>query len=258
MIETRKVHIDSLSVTSLYLKLRANGHDLSTATGFIVTHDSKHFLVTNWHVLSGRNSETGQPLSPTAGIPDEVRIAHHLKGRLGTWQFLGERLLSPDGSPDWLSHPLGARIDVAALELKNIPDKIQIYPFDLRLADTDLNPCVAMPVQVIGFPFGLRPNAFFPIWKTGHIATDPDIDYGSRPAFLIDATTREGMSGSPVVMRVSGGYTDSSGNFNILSDVATRFLGVYSGRIHNDAEIGCVWRPKVISEILSSHNQLRP
>lgn len=248
---TGKVKIDPLSVTSFYLKLRVNANLLSNATGIIVEHNSKYFLVTNWHVLSGRHAETGKPLSPTAGIPDEVRIAHHDKSQLGVWHFVGERLLNSDGSPRWISHPEGSKVDVAAVELQNIKSNIRIYPFDLQLAEVDLLPQPAMPVSVIGFPLGLRPNAFFPIWKTGHIASDPDLDYGGRPAFLIDATTRNGMSGSPVVMRVSGAYTTSDGTYMVTGGVRTKFLGIYSGRIHDDAEIGCVWRPHVISELLA-------
>lgn len=250
-MSSRKTIIDPLSVKSLYLKLNVNGNLLSTATGIIVEHKSKYFLVTNWHVLSGRNPENGQPLSQTAGIPDEVRIAHHLKAELGTWRFTGESLLTPDGSPRWISHPRGPEVDVAALQLQEIKPDTQLYPFDLGLADVDLLPQPAMPVSVIGFPFGLRPNAFFPIWKTGHIATDPDLDYDGKPAFLIDATTRNGMSGSPVVIRISGAYTASNGKYVVTGGVQTKFLGIYSGRIHDDAEIGCVWRPHVISELLA-------
>ena len=249
---TQTVQIDPLSVTSLYLKLQVRGNLLSTATGFIVEHNAKHFLITNWHVLSGKNPDTGLPLSPTAGIPDEVRIAHHVLGRLGQWRFVREHLLDSSGTPVWLQHPPGSKVDIAALELKNISKDIQIYPFNLKLSDIKILPQPAMPISVIGFPLGLRPNVFFPIWKTGHIATDPDLDYGGRPAFLIDATTREGMSGSPVVIRTSGAYTNSEGNFVIGGGVATKFLGIYSGRIHEDAEVGCVWRPQVISELLAA------
>lgn len=250
-MSSRKTIIDPLSVTSLYLKLNVNGNLLSTATGIVVEHNAKYFLITNWHVLSGRDPNTGKPLSSTAGIPDEVRIAHHVKGKLGKWRFHGEALLDSDGDPRWISHPLGAKVDIAALELKKIKHDTQIYPFDLRLADVDLLPQPAMPVSVIGFPFGLRPNAFFPIWKTGHIATDPDLDYDGKPAFLIDATTRNGMSGSPVVIRISGAYTALNGKYVVTGGVKTKFLGLYSGRIHDDAELGCVWRPNVISELLA-------
>lgn len=243
--------IDALSLTSLYLKIQVNGQQLSTATGFVVSRGAKYFLITNRHVLSGRHPETGKLLSPTAAIPDEVRIAHHRKSALGSWQFHGEQLLKPDGSPRWLSHPKGADVDVVALELEAIGFDTRIYPLDLGLADVDLVVQPAMAVSVIGFPLGLRPNVFFPIWKTGHIATDPGIPYGGRPAFLIDATTRAGMSGSPVVARVSGGYMSSQA-YVVASGVVTKFLGVYASRIHEDVEIGCVWRPEVITEILDA------
>lgn len=247
----KKIEIDPLSLTSLYLKLNVNGSGLSTATGIVVEYDGKYFLITNWHVLSGRNPETGQPMSPTAGIPNEVRIAHHIKSRLGEWRFHGESLQASDGSPRWISHPDGSNVDVAALELQNIQPDTQLYPFDLGLADVDVLLQPAMDVSVIGFPLGLRPNAFFPIWKTGHIATDPDLPYGGKPAFLIDATTRSGMSGSPVVIRTQGAYTDSSHNYVVTGGTLTKFLGLYSGRIHDEIEIGCVWRPHVISELLA-------
>jgi hypothetical protein len=243
--------IDPLSTTSLYLKLNVNGLLLSTATGFVVEHRQRYFLVTNWHVLSGRHPDTDAPLSKTAALPDEVRIAHHLKNQLGTWRFHGERLNNPDGSPRWISHPLGRAVDVAVLELQNLQPDTQIYPFPLVSANVDIAPQPATPVSVIGFPLGLRANAFFPIWKTGHIATDPDLDYEGKPAFLIDATTREGMSGSPVVLRTSGPYLTSTGNTVLGGGVLTKFLGVYASRIHDDAEIGCVWRPKVILDILN-------
>ena len=123
---------------------------------------------------------------------------------------------------------------------------------DMSLADTDVIAQPAMPVSIIGFPYGLATAGAWPIWKTGHIASDPDLDYDGRPAFLIDATTRGGMSGSPVVLRLSGGYNTKNGKQILAGGIATKFLGVYSGRIHADAEIGMVWRPHVINEILEN------
>lgn len=246
------IRIDPLSVTSLYLKLQVNGKQLSTATGFVVEHSGKHFLISNWHVFAGRHPDTDKPLSPTAGIPDEVRIAHHHKNELGLWQFHAESLKNEDNSPRWLAHQKGKEIDVAALELRNLTPDIALFPFNMSLAETDILTYPGMQVSIIGFPFGLRPNVFFPIWKTGHIATDPDLPYKGQSAFLIDATTRSGMSGSPVVARISGGYTNSKNIYVISGGVLTKFLGIYSDRIHNEAEIGCVWRPNVITELLET------
>ena len=242
------MRIDPLSVTSLFLDVFANGHKISTATGFVVERTGKFFLITNWHVFSGRNSETTQLLSSTGAIPDEIRVAHHLAQSLGEWRFVSERLLSEDGAPAWIEHPLRGQVDVAAIELRNTSG-LRFYPLDLRLEHVDLEVYPGMPVHVIGFPLGLRPSASFAIWKTGHIASDPDYPYLGLPAFLIDPTTRGGMSGSPVVARATGNHLTSLG-MNISSLVKTRFLGVYSSRIHEYAEIGTVWWPSVVSEVL--------
>lgn len=244
----RRINIDPLSVRSLLLQLRVGGNDLSTATGFVVEVDAKKILISSWHVFAGRDPDTGQPLSPTAGIPDEVRIVHHGPS-LGSWHITSEPLLQGDQAL-WLAHPDGQRMDLAGLELRNLPEAVAIYSFDTNLADVDLVAQPAMPVSIIGFPFGISVAGAWPIWKTGHIATDPDLDYDDRPAFLIDATTRGGMSGSPVVVRLSGGFQTSAG-YTLAGGLTTKFLGVYSGRIHDSAEIGRVWRPEVVTQLLT-------
>jgi hypothetical protein len=240
---------DTLSITCLNLKLYFGEIHLSTATGFVVQYKDQNFLVTNWHVLSGRNAETEQPLSSKASIPDQVRIAHNVKGKTGHWTFYGERLLNDDGSRRWIEHPRGPSIDVACLPLHDVADEVQLYPLNLKSADVDLVLYPGMPVSVIGFLLGLRPNAFFGIWKAGHIASDPDLARGEDASILIDATTREGMSGAPVFARTFGHRMTSRG-LEIGVGLTTRFLGIYSGRIHKDSEIGRVWHPRVIVELL--------
>ena len=244
--------ISDLSAQSVFLKQTADGHDLGTATGFIVEHNSRPYLITNWHVLTGKNPDTNDLINYDY-CPDEIVILHHVRNRLGTWIQQIEPLEDLAGNPRWIEHPRGSQVDVVALPLQIIPEvdnAIQLYPFDLSLAHTDLKIEPAMTVSIIGYPFGLHSDRW-PIWKTGHIATDPDLNFEGKPAFLIDATTRPGMSGSPVVVRMWGAYLDNAGNYNIGCG-ATRFLGVYSGTIYETSEIGRVWRPQVIDEILNS------
>jgi hypothetical protein len=243
--------VDPLSARSLFLVLASKGQDMGSATGFVVEHLGKPYLITNWHVLSGRKPETNDPLDPKGSLPDEIRIVHHGK-TLGTWVVRAERLNDKDGNPRRIQHKLGSKIDVAALPLLAIDDQVQLYPFDLALAGADMIPVVAMPVSIIGFPLGLTGPGVFPIWKTGHIASDPDLDYGGTPSFLIDATTRGGMSGSPVVLRLTGGFEMRKGGFILAgSGISTLFLGVYSGRLNDQSEIGKVWKPQLVSEILA-------
>jgi hypothetical protein len=173
---------------------------------------------------------------------------HSVKGL--DWRFEIVEPLHDSNGPRWLEHPTRRDIDVVALPLSSVGGDVKLYPFDLALADIDMIPEPAMPVAIIGYPFGLATGGAWPIWKTGHIASDPDLDYNGRPAFLIDATTRGGMSGSPVVLRLHGGYRTSKNHYVISGGTSTRFLGVYSGRIHGQAEIGHVWRSHVVNEIL--------
>jgi len=251
MVTQEKMGIDPLSARSLYLKLMFQGQALGPATGFIVEWNDQWHLITNWHVVSGRHPETSKLLSPTAAIPDEIEIRHHSK-KFGTWVTCVERLMDYQGNPRWFEHPSGCQVDVVALPLQAIDAQVKIYSFPLSLADTDMIPTVAMPVSIIGFPLGLATAGSFPIWKTGHIASDPGLNYDDKPAFLIDATTRGGMSGSPVVLRLLGGFETRSGRKIIgQTGPSTRFLGVYSGRTHGDSEIGIVWRPHVITDIFN-------
>lgn len=243
------INIDPLSCNSLYLTIKNNEDMLGMATGFIVEKENVNYLVTNWHVLSGRHPETNKILNPKGLVPLEVLIWHHSKN-LGTWILKAEKLYTDSGEKRWKEHKLGRKIDIVALPLENLPNDIQLYPFNLSLANTDIRVEIATPVSIIGFPLGLSAGGKFPIWKTGHIASEPDINYNGEPIFLIDATTRGGMSGSPVIFRSRGQYKDIKGNTIISAGTTTRFLGIYSGRLPRDSEIGRIWKSYLIEEIL--------
>src|SRR6266436_1654244 len=94
--EIKTVHVALPSIQSLFLELRFNGQPLSTATGFIVEKASQPLLVTNRHVVTGRHNTTGEPLSPTGGLPNEVAILQNRKGCLGEWVWRVEALLDGD------------------------------------------------------------------------------------------------------------------------------------------------------------------
>lgn len=252
MTASKTIRIDPLSGISLIIQSRVKDQPLGTSTGFCIVAKSKTYLITNRHVVTGRDSDTGQVLSPTGAVPEEFLITHHGAGRLGTWVIKSEKLYDADQKPRWVGHPFGGNIDVIALPLNNLGSDVAIYPLDLALANTDVRVQVAMPVSIVGFPLGLSIGGAWPIWKTGHVASDPDIDHDGKPVFLIDATTRGGMSGSPVILRLFGGYETSAGNYILSGGQATKFLGIYSGRLHDQSEIGRVFRPSVISDILET------
>lgn len=52
--------IDLFSLTTVPLDLCANGNTVGNATGFVWKDREQHYLITNWHVVTGRNAQTGK------------------------------------------------------------------------------------------------------------------------------------------------------------------------------------------------------
>lgn len=155
-------------------------------------------------------------------------------------------LLDPEGRPRWLEHPLfGADIDVIALDIGSAPPLgTQVCPIDL---ETELAAQIRLAVMdqafVTGFPLQARttPNSL-PVYKSGTIASEPAV-FDSQPRIYIDGKTKAGMSGSPVMVKRSGGLAGKDGR-TALEDL--HFVGIYSGRDRQEpsefeAELGIVW-----------------
>lgn len=224
---------------------------LATGTGFCVEFSDKVFLITNRHNLSGRRPDTNEIVHPTLATPDAVTIAHPAAGRLGTWVTRRERLLDDNGAPLWLEHPTyGRRVDVVALELSQL-EGVQIYAHDPWADGPDLLNGVSVDVSVIGFPFGLTGGGAFGIWTRGTVATEPAVDFNDLPLFLIDSRTRPGQSGSPVLIYSAGGAVAlNGGNTGVFAGPVEKFVGVYSGRVNAQSDLGFVWKASVVRELL--------
>ena len=55
-------------------------------------------------------------------------------------------------------------------------------------------------VHAIGYPLGWKDRANkLPVWKAGHVASEPEEQFDSEPRILIDITGRLGLSGAPVI-----------------------------------------------------------
>ena len=175
----------------------------------------------------------------------------HVRDRLGTWQLHEFDLFDQNVSPKWTE---SQNTDVILLPV-NLPPNLTYYPVDASLEHTDIGLSPSSDVSIVGYPNGQTATGKFPLWKTGHIATDFEADYFSSPSFLIDATTKQGMSGSPVYARRAGSYQTSNGDLVMITGIATKFLGIYSGRIPEedgmDSSIGIVWKASVLEDLLA-------
>ncbi|HWX64315.1 hypothetical protein [Bradyrhizobium sp.] len=115
---------------------------------------------------------------------------------------------------------------------------------------------VGPEVFILDFPLGLALQGVLPIWKRGSIAFEPLVAIDNNlPIFIVDAATRHGISGSPVVY-FGRELTNTSG---VAAQAPPTFpepwlLGVYAGRRGASPEeteiaFGRVWHCRLLDEI---------
>lgn len=245
-----------------------NGTQLNIATGFYVENSkSDLFLITNWHVVTGR-TPLASTKSKTGAVPTMLKwtvyevIDGHIRLRSGQ---VTEEAINDDGgsSPRWLEHPIhGFKVDLVAIPLTNSAELLEKYAVNPlnKYPSLELRfvPSAMDSVFVVGFPWGLTGGGALPLFKRGSIASEPIIPHEGLPRMLIDCRTAPSMSGSPVIVSRSGiwnppgtsGLTDQT-NIGTVEN----FLGVYGGRLNDPSscevsEIGVVWRADALTEII--------
>lgn len=240
------------SALTLRVEMRFSGHTLGSASGFVVVGPAGPVLITNRHVVTGRHQDTNVPIDKQCGLPDELVIRHHL-GELGTFGDRVEPLFDVRRRPLWKEHPiLSARADVIALPITNTAGGVMLRPLSSLPNHGVPQPTLMCSdlVRIIGFPFG-KDGGGFPIWTTGFVASEPQLLIDSLPLFLVDSRTRPGQSGSPVVMHTNAGPTRKpDGSLFFVHGPTTWFLGVYSGRIHSESDVGRVWTAACVYEVV--------
>ena len=246
---------------------------LSTATAFYYCYDSEWFLITNWHVVTGRNFLTRKLLDSQGAEPSDI------KANLQTWHNVypavpaGKPLqetfkafwpvpysakLYENTEPQWFEHPKYSHLcDIVALPFPRPP----LCPEFMHNA-ANLISKTKIPVEpgstvfIVGFPHGISTGPGLPLHKSGYIASEPYyetiVDGTTLPAFLLDSQTRQGMSGSPVFAQYFGKWdlndpykkvdSDEPGFWQrddvALGEVARQFIGCYSGRLQPNQNHG--------------------
>lgn len=263
------LHLELPSLKSLYIEMYFGGTLLSSGTAFLVANDqSSHCaLITNRHNVTGRHQETGECLDRKhCATPDNIHIYFHKPPLdLGEWHCVKLPLYKGDGTPWWIEHPrFGELADVVALNLSWGSD-VQKLPYYLK-TDLDRAKLVVRPaeaISVIGFPFGLSSTGRFPIWATGFLAQELGMVTPDNQTFLIDCRTRQGQSGSPVIAYRTNTYTYISESGRISTNmypgtVKWEFLGIYSGRVNPESDLGRVWHVSAIEEVLAAAEAAMP
>jgi hypothetical protein len=246
--------LSPFTLATIPLELFFNETPLGQGTGFLWKIGEQHYLVTNWHVLSGKDFFTRTNIRADGGRPNKLRALFNVpNGAFGKqeWTII---IRDDADKPLWWVHP-GRRVDIAVLPLPLKPEEliIGLYPINV-LANAALRIEIGMEVFIIGYPFKLTPPAY-PVWKRGSIASEPEIARMTTDYMLVDTASRPGMSGAPVIRQSWTNHMTQPGVLAHLDTPLSKFIGVYSGRLPTEhpyeAQIGLVWDGSFIDEIIA-------
>ena len=253
---------------------------MKPASGFMVAAGSQYYLITNLHVLTGKDSSTIKPQEP--GLePHRLKTWLHVHGELGEASILfslGMRkgitiqLYDDHGVPRWIERRGNQQnepmIDIVALPIhvsltlrlfsgslpgihvapspwaRNTDFLAKISAIPLSAIDTDLEYGPPDTVHIIGYPHGWAPEGIdkssSAFWRTSFIASE-----------MYEAGT----------IRSNTFYVDPCAPDGMTGSPVVGFkndrlklLGVYSDRSTAGfgANTGSVWDARLLKELIGT------
>ncbi|PNH93678.1 hypothetical protein [Vibrio diazotrophicus] len=252
----------------VHLTMRYQKTELSIGSGVIYKQGSEYFIVTAWHNLSGRHSETLKPLSKELAIPDNVVV--NLAINTPAFGLVVRHSITiplvDDEKSLFYIHPKNfPRVDVAIIPF----DPHATYLSEIYLSTgehryIEFSPIMNIhgggtteicPIQnylvpnsdviakwfdsvdvteelfIPGYPHNVKDFYVQPVWKRATIASSVQHGWNKEPKFLIDSASKSGMSGAPVLYYNPNGRVQIRGTTYQLNQEAVILAGIYVGRI---------------------------
>ncbi len=274
----RQQDLDPASLMTTPVLLMNEGRTVSQGTGFFFGSTNSTspgrqvetmFLVTNYHVVTGN-----PPLSTAPPTGDRIRfVMHKDPANLTDVHVVELPLYDERQQPLWVASEAYPAADIVLLPVPprayaNIPQLVFIEAHtraDIRIRPTS-------GATLLGYPFGFYDQKhFLPIWKTGHVASEPSVDFEGRPVFLVDVSAFPGMSGSPVLAVANGLYESEDGSMR--SGRIWKLLGIFSSMpvirerrpvsspgfsaemqtFETSLQLGYVWKAGLIAELARNY-----
>lgn len=254
-----------------------DGVHLGQASGFLVEAANQYYLITNRHIVSGREISLHRQQEP-AIEPHFLKTSIHIYGgdeensfplSWGVWKKITIQLYEDSAAPRWLERRTSEqhqhRPDVVALPIQlnhALKFKQAVMQFSEKIAGTISNrrywsKISAIPIKaieteveysppdivyIIGYPIGWVPagtdKSSAAFWRTSSIASEiEEIGKTRANTFFIDPCALEGMSGSPVI----GMKNNRMKLLGVCSDSSTVEFG---------ANAGLVWDAFLVKELI--------
>ena len=248
------MRVNPLSICSYFTELYYNDTRLSSATSFSYVKSEKKYLVTNYHVAYGRNPITNKPIMVNAALPNRLVIYYISKeGRQLTYYIKFDEFENPFK----YIKKKNRTVDIAVCPLKDF-NGVAINEVCCLFPEIEYRENITLEITeelfVLGYPKGIS-ALYTPIWKKASVASEPEVPIDEMACFYIDSSTRDGMSGAPVIFYNKNGQCKTTDVlFQISNSKIFKFEGIYSGRDSNQelgiTQLGVVWKKELIDEII--------
>lgn len=274
----------------VHLSMRFGLKVLAIGTGFLYERYGKLYIITAWHNVTGRHSESLRCQSEDLAVPDNIVASLPLRAnKTGYFRMPVVLPLADQKKALYFVHPNGwPRVDVVAIPFDpesptdvefSTPGKVWTQRLDSLISPPNAALAIEIcPIQafavpdaavekrwldsvdvteelfVPGYPLNVQGDFSAPVWKRATIASSVQRPLQGQPKFLIDSASQSGMSGSPVVFYSPRGVVRIGGSTYMFQREVAILAGVYVGRVgvrkDADPQIGTVWHRSVIDEII--------
>ncbi|MCL4510452.1 MAG: serine protease [Bacteroidetes bacterium] len=270
-------NVEHLSMITTPVLLLKGNSIVSQGTGFYyaLQDTAKNatviFLVTNYHVLTGSAPSEKKP-----PIGDNIVFFFHKDEKnTGDLKEVRYPLFTRLGDPIWITSKTYPEADVAIIPLPSgAYQDCKVFGISEEWTKAPIKLRPSSRVTLVGYPYGYEDSVnALPIWKTGSIASEPNVDFSGKPLFVVDVSAFPGMSGSPVFAVSYGAYEMEQGGTTVGG--VQKFLGIYasmemlqekkfleelqSGKkegivITESLQLGHVWKAQLIIDMVKSIN----
>jgi len=266
--------VEHLSLITTPVLLLKGDELVSQGTGFYygVNVESKVttlFLVTNHHVLTGY-----PPKEEKTPKGDNIIFYLHKEAENpGNTKQIRIPIFTKTNKPIWLNSGEFPEADIAFIPIvSSLTADTQVFGIseDWTKGNVKIRP--TSTITLVGYPYDYydKKNCL-PVWKTGSIASEPDIDFEGKPLFLVDVSAFPGMSGAPTFAIAHGAYEMAHGPTTVGH--VQKFLGIFASMpkirenkyleeltsesksglvLEQSLELGHIWKAGVITEAIKN------
>ena len=207
---------DSLLNYSYMLTQMDNDSVIGSGTGEIIHYAEKYYLVTNFHVLTGRDAKTNSNFKDSRGTVSDIAMVFQPKDNKSAFVPMVYPIYNSEGEDNFQVLKFNNQlIDIAVMPIV-LPDKAAHYFFEITDLDTSTSYDSTSRLIFLGFPNGEFINTWQPTKRETRGVINPQKDHFD-PFVFIDSSPIIGMSGGALYK------SDSYGGY--------RFFGVISNKV---------------------------